>query len=251
MEERRMKPNKELVKKIVSFISTTSDPNPLLKKKTLLASLQDTIAAQFFAKVGPVGRIETVTQDRPGLQPLHVDRAGVVLLLQAKEGLLLGHVRLEHSWLKGELLTALSCLASGRSIELEVDTIWGRTEEEVLAMVHLLACCQSWRTRHLRFTGQMRQVVWEGLARAADRGTVGIVYVAYLASLQRGKIEDVRRVWECTEMDGRWEVYGERCMRSEGNPEENSWLSCLANPLLAKLSGWGKIERLMIEDLGY
>ena len=219
-----MKPNQKLVKKMVGFISTTSDPSPLL------ASLQDTIASQFFAKVGPVGRLDTFTLDRPGLQPLHVDSAGVVLLLQAKEGLLLGHVRLEHSWLSGELLTALSCLASGRSIELDVSTIWALTDEENLALVHLLDCCQSWRTRHLSLGGRVRQDMWEGMARAADRGSVGNVGMD-LNILKRGKIEDVKRVWECTEMDGYWNVHGKTCMRRE-------------------LSGWGKIERMMIEDLG-
>ena len=80
-----MKRNKFLVKKTMSFITTTSDPRPLL------ASLQDTITSHFLAKEGQGG---TVGLDRPGLQPLLVDREGVLLLIHAREGLHLGLVRL-------------------------------------------------------------------------------------------------------------------------------------------------------------
>ena len=124
-KEQRIGRNKDLVKKLVSFINSTSDPGPLL------ASLQETIANQFFAKVG---RREIVRLDRPGLglSPLHVDREGVLLLLHAREGLVLGRVRLglksgrwtgrNGDWsieeagdsrLTGAMLTALSCLDTG------------------------------------------------------------------------------------------------------------------------------------------
>ena len=155
-EEQRMKPNKELVSKIVGVIITTSDPSPLL------AGLQDTIATQFFAKV------ETVRLDRPGLQPLHVDRGGVMLLLHAREGLLPSCVKLRG--LTGALLTSLSSLASERRVELEVGYIKCSTEEESLAMTNLLDCCLSWKVMKLRLTGEVGQGAWEGVARAADRG---------------------------------------------------------------------------------
>ena len=130
-KEVRMKRNNDVVKKIVTFISTTSDPRPLL------ASLQDTIASHFLAKVGPV---EAVRLDRPGLQPLHVDREVVLLLLHAREGLVLGSVRLGGGRLTGALLMALSSLARGRGVELEVGRIHLNTEEEGLALTRLLDC---------------------------------------------------------------------------------------------------------------
>ena len=133
--------NKNLVKKIVSFITTTRDPRPLL------AGLQDTITSHFFAKTGPVGPVDIVRLDRPGLQPLYVDREGVLLLLHAREGLLLGRFRLGDfgGILRGALLLALSSLASGRGVELEVNYILCYTEEEGLALNHLLDCCMSWK----------------------------------------------------------------------------------------------------------
>ena len=129
-EEQRREQIKDLVKKIVSFISTTSDPSPLQ------AGLQDTIASHFYAKVG---QGETVRLDRPGLQPLRVDREGGLLLLHAREGLLLGSVRLGGG-LTGALLMALSSLARGRGVELEVGRIHLNTEEEGLALTRLLDC---------------------------------------------------------------------------------------------------------------
>ena len=50
-KELRMKRNKFLVKKTMSFITTTSDPRPLL------ASLQDTITSHFLAKEGQGGTV--------------------------------------------------------------------------------------------------------------------------------------------------------------------------------------------------
>ena len=212
-KELRMKRNKNQVKKIVSFINTTSNPRPLL------ASLQDTIASHFLAKVGPVGLVQTVRLDRPGLQPLHVDEEGVLLLLHAREGLLLGSVRLGDGPLTGALLMALSSLASGRGVELEVDRIRCNTEEEGLALTHLLDCCMSWKVRLLYLRGQVGQGAWEGLARAADRGTVGTVEVDRDV-LRRGNIEDVKKVWECTELGNGWWKVGNEFVWREGIVKE-------------------------------
>ena len=98
-----------------------------------------------------------------------------MLLLHAREGLLLSRVKLSGSWLlggglTGALLTSLSSLASGRRVELEVGYIKCSTEEEGLALTHLLDCCLSWKVGDLRLTGEVGQGAWEGVARAADRG---------------------------------------------------------------------------------
>ena len=224
--EQRRERNKYQVKKIVSFINTTSNPRPLL------ASLQDTIASHFLAKVGPVGLVQTVRLDRPGLQPLHVDEEGVLLLLHAREGLLLASVRLGGG-LTGALLMALSSLASGRGVELEVEDILCITEEEGLDLTHLLDCCMSWKVWFLHLRGQVGQGAWEGLARAADRGTVRSVGVDRNV-LRRGKIEDVKKVWECKDLgDGWWEAGVELVWRREGEGDNRKW-------------GWGEIEKLMM-----
>ena len=223
-EEESMKANKELVSKIVSVIITTRDLLPLL------ASLQDTIAAQFLAKVK-----DTIQLDRPGLQPLHVNSGGVMLLLHVREGLLLNHIKLRYvdSWclgLTGALLTGLSSLASGRGVELVVFDIECSTEEEGLALIHLLDCCLSWKVRDLRLTGEVGQGIWEGLARAADRGTLNRVQVDRNI-LKKGSKEDVRKVWDSVKLvislEGLnreivWKGYGER--------------------------GWGRINRLRMSE---
>ena len=121
----------------------------------------------------------------------------MLLLLHAREGLLLGRVRLGYGHLTGALLMALSSLASG-GVELEVGCIQCNTEEESLALTHLLDFCLSWKVGYLWLRGQVGQGAWEGLARVADRGTVRTVGVDR-DILRRGKTEEVKKVWECME----------------------------------------------------
>ena len=80
---RRMRDNQELVDKISSFIRTAVNPGPLL------ASLQEAIALRFPAKWSGNWRREEVVLERLPQQPLHVDAEGVLLLLHAREGLVL------------------------------------------------------------------------------------------------------------------------------------------------------------------
>ena len=178
----------------MSVIITTRDLLPLL------ASLQDTIAAQFLAKVK-----DTIQLDRPGLQPLHVNSGGVMLLLHVREGLLLSRVKLsdDGSWrlgLRGALLAGLSSLARGRGVELEGFDIKCSTKEEGLALTHLLECFLSWKVRELRLTGEVGQGIWEGLARAADRGTLSSVFLVDRNILKKGSKEDMRKVWDGVEL---------------------------------------------------
>ena len=80
----RRQDNRELVVKISSFIRTAANPGPLL------ASLQEAISLRF----PPLGLCWlgwdlTVVLERLPQQPLIVDYEGVLLLLHAREGLVL------------------------------------------------------------------------------------------------------------------------------------------------------------------
>ena len=134
--------------------------------------------------------------------------------------------------LTGALLTALSSLArpglACPTVELEVLDVLCTTEEEGLALTHLLSCCISWKLGQLRLTGQVGQGTWEGLAREADRGTVGSVDVPRNI-LKRGTVEDVRKVWECSESG----------IGLGGMAEEMVWKE-------DGESGWGRIKWLII-----
>ena len=165
---RRMRDNQELVDKMSSFIRTAADPGPLL------ASLQEAIALRFPATGHwhSVWREEFVLERLPQ-QPLLVDDEGVLLLLHAREGLVLKTVRL--GFMKevgGDLLAALSSFAAqtpGREVKLEVYDLRAVTEEDGRALAQLLATCGDWRVRFLYLQGQVGQEAWQGLAEAAGR----------------------------------------------------------------------------------
>ena len=170
---RRMRHNQELVDKIHSFIRTAADPGPLL------ASLQEAIALRFPAKgAGYWGEArEEVVLERLPQQPLLVDAEGVLLLLQAREGLVLKTVRLHRLELGGDLLAALSSFAAqtpGREVELEVHTLCAVTEEDGCALAQLLATCGKWFVLYIYLEGQVGQEAWQGLAGAAGRGHLGV-----------------------------------------------------------------------------
>ena len=100
----------KLVKKIALFISTTASPSPLMR------SLQDTISSKFPAKPGGtrLGGGETVVLERLHQEAISVDTEGLLLLLAAREDLVLRRVSLgmwSGKLVGGALLAALSCLA--------------------------------------------------------------------------------------------------------------------------------------------
>ena len=218
-EEWRMEDNQELVDKIASFIYTTASPAPLL------ASLQDTILLQFPAKTGTrLGGGETILMERPfHHHPIRVDVEGALLLLHAREGLLLRSVKLGMGSGKvvgGAVLEALSCLAAqtpGRRLELEVFSLELEQEEDGLALDQLLASCGAWSVENLSLAGEVGEEAWQGLARAAARGKVFVVNV-WKEIIERGASEDLRKVWDCTKVG--WGVGREHVWRTGG---EESW----------------------------
>ena len=233
---RRMRDNQELVDKMSRFIRTAADPGPLL------ASLQEAIVLRFPAK-GDWRREEVVLERLPQ-QPLHVDAEGVLLLLHAREGLVLKTVRL--GWAKevgGDLLAALSSFAAqtpGREVKLELGKLIAVTKEDGRALAQLLATCGEWSVVNLELQGEVGQEAWQGLAGVPSRGNrcrghgICVVHVDREVA-RRGAREDLRGAWwDCTREGGRWQVVegdmwwqeeGQIVYRREGH------------------EGWGRIER--------
>ena len=115
-----------------------------------------------------------------------------------------------------------------------------RNEEEGLALTHLLDCCLSWKMDVLFLTGQVGKGIWEGVGRAADRGTVHSRVKVDRDVLRRGVIEDVRRVWECT---GKGEFYeGWRSYWQVTDGE--TWALVGRREGMFGKWGWGEIEKL-------
>ena len=218
-EQSRLRRNQELVKKIALFISTTASPIPLMR------SLQDTISCQFPAKPGGIrlGGGETIVLERFHQETISVDTEGLLLLLAAREDLALSRVSLgmwSGKLVGGALLAALSCLAAqtpGRRLQLEVFFLECAREEEGLALAKLLESCAAWSVENLSLAGQVGKLAWQGLARAADRGKIFVVNVEREV-IEASEVEDLRRVWGCTEVG--WGVGREHVWRREG---EESW----------------------------
>ena len=164
-------------------------------------------------------------------KPLLVDSEGVLLLLHAREGLVLKTVRL--GWGKevgGDLLAALSSLAAqtpGRELKLDVDNLRAVTEEDGRALAQLLATCEDWWwVSNLYLCGQVGQEAWQGLAGAASRGKLCISRMHVDREvLRRGAREELRGAWwDGTRDEGWWRVEGKIVHREEGH------------------EGWGRIE---------
>ena len=218
---RRMRDNLELVDKISSFIRTAADPGPLL------ASLQEAIALRFPAKED--WRMEEFVLERLPQQPLHVDAEGVLLLLHAREGLVLKTVTCLEEEVGGDLLAALSSFAAqtpGSEVKLDVYDLIAVTEEDGRALAQLLATCGEWRVWDLSLLGQVGQKAWQVLAGAAGRQKYGILNVRVDREvLRRGAREDLRGAWwDCTDYEGSWRVDWKNVDREEGH------------------EGWGRIE---------
>ena len=228
-EEERMADNEELIRKIMNFIAKHPDPEPLA------TILQDMITKQFPDRGGPRWK-EMMTLGRTPHHPLSVNVEGLLLLSQAKTGLRLGTCQVgmgSGKIISGALLVALSSLADEMwGVELEAFYLDCSTEEEGAALAHLLACCSSWSLDNLSLSGGVGEGVWAGLARR--RGKVGVANLE-VDVVRRGRLEDVRNVWESTEVG--WSVGREAVWKRGGLEEgwskivewresrEDSWLS--------------------------
>ena len=204
-EEERMADNEELVRKIMKFIAEHPDPEPLA------TSLQDTITRQFPGRGGVLWK-EMITLGRPPHQPLSVNVEGLLLLSQAKNGLRLRTCQVKGKVIQGALLVTLSSLADEMwGVELEAFIIVCSTEEEDAALAHLLACCSSWSLDNLSLCEVVGEEVWAGLARR--RGKVGVINLGENV-VKRGRLEDIRNVWEATEVG--WAVRREAVWKFGG-----------------------------------
>ena len=237
-EERRMAYNEDLVKKIMAFIATTPDPEPLTR------SLQDKVVEKFPARVQARWREAVIVTRQNPYSHLSTNTEGLLLLSQVNTGLVLHTVMIgldSGKIISGPLLVALASLADQKSkVELEAYYLECSTEEQGGALAHLLACCSSWQVGTLYLAWAVGERGWAGLARQAAVGKVRVINVDDEV-IVRGKKDDLRVVWESTELfwrrestEGCWGVGSKWKIvwKSEGLEE-----------------GWGKIMEVR-EGLG-
>ena len=211
----RMNDNELLVKKIMTFISTTSD------SEFLTTCLQDTIAKQFPGQ-GEDEWKEVMTLDRPPHHSLSVNIEGLQLLSQARTGLRLSACKVGFYIGVDNIISTLSSLSDEIwGVELDIErNLLCSTVEECSAVAHLLACCSTWTVKIIYLYDCVSERLWAQLAKR--KGKLGFVMLEEDV-VRMGRLEDLWTVWEATE-DGWWLGEGVEVWKCNGVEE-----------------GWGKI----------
>ena len=139
-------------------------------------------------------------------QPHHVSVLGLQLL-SLTEGESDGHnVQVIKLGQPAFLQEILACLGSSRPrLEVEGTTCY-ITEKEGRRLGDFLERCSSWRLGMLVLEIGVGDGTWQRLARAAAKGRLEILWTGRKV-VGRGRLEEVRRLWEKTE--GSWVVGGE------------------------------------------
>ena len=100
-------------------------------------------------------------------------------------------------------------------VYIEIDS-----DKEGKALVSLLDKCAAWRVFELQLKwNDAGGLLWEGLARVMDRGSLGNV-VTSKKVVGKGRSEDLRAVREGTEEE--WQIYGEWGGGVEEDSEDDS-----------------------------